>query len=147
MNIQTIILTMGALISLLIPQNAAAQTCRVNVGTTADGCQAYRIVYEFDYVDVKPQFPGGGQTMVSFINKQRRYPAEAYAKGIEGRVTCSFVVNPDGTVSHITVLKGVEPTLNREAMRIISKMPVWKPGSLDGQNVPVRVVCSVPFRK
>ncbi len=147
MKPQTIILSLGASLSLLFPTTAAAQTCRVNVGTTSDGCQAYKVVYEFDYVDEKPEFPGGGATMVAFINKQRRYPAEAYARGVEGRVTCSFIVNADGSVSHIKVLKGVEPSLNREAVRIISKMPVWTPGRIDGHNVPVRVVCAVPFRK
>ncbi|MDE6078140.1 MAG: energy transducer TonB [Muribaculaceae bacterium] len=147
MKAQTILLTFGAALSLLFPRTATAQTCRVNAGITPDGCQAYRIVYEFDYVDEKPEFPGGGSTLRKYINKTRRYPAEAYARGVEGRVTCSFVVNPDGSVSHITVLKGGEPSLNREAVRILSKMPGWRPGRIDGQTVPVRVVCAVPFRK
>lgn len=147
MKARAIILTLGAAAMFLLPSETSAQTCRVNAGITADGCRAYRIVYEFDYVDVKPEFPGGGAKMVNFINKQRRYPAEAYALGIEGRVTCSFVVNTDGSLSQIAILKGVEPSLNREAVRIISKMPEWTPGSIDGHNVPVRVICSVPFRK
>ena len=147
MKAQAILFTIGALMSLLFTQQASAQTCRVNAGISPDGCQTYRVVYEFDYVDEKPEFPGGGATMLNFINKQRRYPAEAYARGIQGRVTCSFVVNPDGSVSHITVLKGVEPSLNHEAVRIISKMPQWTPGRIDGQTVPVRVICAVPFRK
>lgn len=147
MKAQTILMSMGTALLLLLPFKATAQTCRVNVGVAADGSQAYMVVYEFDYVDEKPEFPGGGTKMIKFINTQRRYPAEAYARGIEGRVTCSFVVNADGTVSHITILKGVEPSLNREAIRIISKMPVWTPGRIDGQTVPVRVICAVPFRK
>ncbi|MBD5279912.1 MAG: energy transducer TonB [Bacteroides sp.] len=147
MKTLSIALTIGAALSLLIPRTATAQTCRVNAGVTPDGCQAYKIVYEFDYVDEKPEFPGGGSTLIKYINQNRRYPAEAYARGIEGRVTCSFVVNPDGSVSHVTVLKGVEPSLNREAVRILSKMPGWTPGRIDGQTVPVRVICAVPFRK
>ncbi len=147
MKAQAIVLSLATLAALLFPQLSSAQTCRVNAGITPDGCQTYMLVYEYDYVDEKPEFPGGGATMLNFINKQRRYPAEAYARGIQGRVTCSFVVNPDGTVSHISVLKGVEPSLNREAVRIISKMPLWTPGRIDGQTVPVRVICAVPFRK
>ncbi|MDE6577679.1 MAG: energy transducer TonB [Muribaculaceae bacterium] len=137
----------GALLSTLFASQAAAQTCRITSGISSNGSRSYMEVYEYDFVEEKPQFPGGGQKMVNFINDQRRYPAEAYARGIEGRVMCSFVVNADGTVSHISVLRGVEPTLNREALRILSKMPAWQPGKLSGHNVPVRVICAVPFRK
>lgn len=147
MKVQTILMTAGTALALLFPAHISAQTCRVNSGVSADGCMTYKVVYEFDYVEEKPVFPGGGPTMVAFINKQRRYPAEAYALGIEGRVTCSFVVNTDGKVSNITVLKGVEPSLNREAVRILSKMPPWTPGKIEGNTVPVRVICSIPFRK
>lgn len=127
---------------------AQAQTCRVRSGS-GQGCggHAYVEVYEYDYVTDKPTFPGGETELVAYINETRRYPAEAYRKGIQGRVTCSFVINTDGSVSHVSVLRGVEPSLNQEAMRIISKMPEWKPGRHEGAVVPVRVVWSVPFRK
>ena len=72
---------------------------------------------------------------------------EAYEKGIEGRVICSFVVNSDGSISNIQILRGVEKSLNNEAVRIISKMPDWVPGKIDGQNVPVRVIHPIVFRK
>lgn len=85
--------------------------------------------------------------MISYINEERRYPAKAYAAGVEGRVTCSFVVNQDGKVSNITVVRGVEPSLNKEAIRILSGMPDWIPGKHGGQKVPVRVICAIPFRK
>lgn len=127
--------------------SAIAQRCRVNTGTNASGSIQYLEVYEYDYVSEKPSFPGGDALLVSFINKTRQYPKEAYRKGIQGRVTCSFVVNADGTVSHISILRGVEQSLNQEAIRIMSKMPEWKPGRHDGHPVPVRVVWSVPFRK
>lgn len=104
-------------------------------------------VFEYDYVSDKPSFPGGDRNLMTFINATREYPREAYRKGIQGRVTCSFVVNVDGSVSHISVLRGVEPTLNKEAIRILSKMPDWIPGKHDGHVVPVRVVWSVPFRR
>ncbi len=126
---------------------AFAQRCRVNAGTNSSGSIKYLEVYEYDYVSEKPTFPGGDELLVSFINKTRQYPKEAYRKGIEGRVTCSFVVNTDGSVSHISILRGVEHSLNQEAIRIMSKMPEWKPGKHNGQAVPVRVVWSVPFRK
>ena len=129
------------------PRAAQAQTCRVAVGVSADGTTSYMEVYEYDYVEEKPQFPGGDCRLVSYINENRRYPAGAYQAGIEGRVLCSFVVNADGNVSNVTVLRGVEKSLNREAVRILSRMPHWIPGKLQGQTVPVRVVWAVPFRR
>lgn len=126
---------------------AAAQTCKVTVGVSADGTPAYKEVFEYDYVEEKPRFPGGDCSLMSFINEHRRYPAAAYRDGIQGRVVCSFVVNTDGSVSHIAVVKGVEPSLNKEAIRIMSSMPQWTPGKIDGEPVPVRVIWPVPFRK
>lgn len=126
---------------------AAAQTCRVSMGMRADGAISYKEVYEFDFVDHKPEFPGGGAKMVSYINRHRQYPAEAYKRGIQGRVICSFVVNTDGSLSHLKVLRGVEKSLNAEALRIIGGMPQWQPGRLEGIPVPVRVICAVPFRQ
>ena len=138
---------LGAGLSVLSAPSALAQTCRINSGISANGQKSYMEVYEFDFVEEKPQFPGGGQKLVNFINDTRRYPADAYARGVEGRVMCAFVVNPDGSVSHISILRGVDPSLNREAVRIISKMPDWTPGKISGMPVPVRVICAVPFRK
>lgn len=126
---------------------AHSQTCRVNVGTSQSGTVNYIEVYEYDYVTEKPYFPGGDDLLMPFINNHREYPKEAYEKGIQGRVTCSFVVNCDGSVSHISVLRGVEQSLNREAVRILSEMPEWIPGKLNGKPVPTRVVRSVPFRR
>lgn len=138
--------TLASAMTTLAP-DASAQRCRVSSGISRDGQICYKEVYEFDYVEEKPEFPGGGSSMISYINEERRYPAKAYAAGVEGRVTCSFVVNQDGKVSNITVVRGVEPSLNKEAIRILSGMPDWIPGKHGGQKVPVRVICAIPFRK
>ena len=147
MNLQTYFYTLAAIFLFSWSQSAAAQTCRVNTGTLDNGFKVYAEVFEYDYVDVKPEFPGGGRSLIKFVNENRQYPQEAYNNGIEGRVTCSFVVNSDGHLSNIQVLRGVEPSLNDEALRIIAAMPNWSPGSLQGQLVPVRVVCCIPFRR
>lgn len=142
------ILLLCAGIAFLVHSGSAhAQTTRVNIGTSPSGCVNYMEVYEYDYVTEKPTFPGGDTQLMRFINATRQYPKLAYDRGIQGRVTCSFVVNVDGSISHVSVLRGVEPSLNKEAIRIISKMPEWKPGKLNGQTVPTRVIRSVPFRK
>lgn len=144
----TVIRLLAALcgVFFLIPA-ALAQTSRVSCGRTPDGVNTYIEVYEYDYVHEKPSFPGGDERLVAFINETRRYPAEAYRKGVQGRVTCSFVVNTDGSVSNIQLLRGVEKTLNEEALRIFRRMPRWTPGRIDDVAVPVRVVRSVHFRK
>ncbi|MCH5224351.1 MAG: energy transducer TonB [Muribaculaceae bacterium] len=137
------LLTLGL---ILTGNHADAQTCRVkNVEPGQSAC-TYIEVFEYDYVDVKPEFPGGGNSLINYINSTRRYPQEAYEKGVEGRVTCAFIVNPDGSISNIQLLRGVDPSLNREAMRVIAGMPHWQPGKMNNQTVPVRVVCCIPFR-
>lgn len=124
-----------------------AQTRRVRCGENPSGMCQYREVYEYDYVGQKPSFPGGDTKLVDFINSERRYPEEAYHNGVQGRVVCSFVVNEDGSISNIEVIKGVCASLNAEAVRILANMPDWTPGKIDGHNVPVRVIHPVAFRR
>lgn len=147
MKVKAILFFLGAFLTYFGTFGAKAQTCRVTSGMSADGNITYKEVFEFDYVEIKPEFPGGRGSLMEYINSNRRYPAEAYAHGIEGRVTCSFVVNSDGKISNVSVIRGVEPSLNREAIRLISKMPQWLPGKIDNHPVPVRVIYAVPFRK
>lgn len=114
---------------------------------TAHGCPDATVsVYEFDYVDVQPSFPGGNLELIKYINQSRRYPTEAYSRGIQGRVMCSFIVNPDGSISDIRVIKGVEHSLNREAVRVISEMPRWDAGKVNDEAVPVHCLLPIPFR-
>ncbi len=140
-------LLISIILLILGISNAKAQTCRVTVGVSGDGLQTYKEVFEYDYVEEKPSFPGGQEALLDYINKNRQYPADAYEHGIEGRVTCSFVVNANGNISHIRVIKGSHKSLNMEAIRLLAEMPDWLPGRQAAQCVPVRVVHSIPFRK
>ena len=109
--------------------------------------QSYIEVYEFDYVDIQPQFPGGERGLINFINKTREYPYHAYKKRIQGRVLCSFIVGTDGKVTDVRVIRGAaDESLNREAVRVIGKMPKWSVGKVDDHAVPVRVVLPINFR-
>ena len=109
--------------------------------------QSYMEVYEFDYVDIQPQFPGGERGLINFINKHREYPYEAYKKRIQGRVLCSFIVGTDGRVSDVRVIRGAgDESLNREAIRVIGAMPKWSVGKVGKHAVPVRVVLPINFR-
>lgn len=104
-------------------------------------------VYEFDYVDVQPQFPGGEHGLINFINNTREYPYHAYKNRIQGRVLCSFIVGVDGKVSNARVIRGAQDeSLNREALRVIGEMPKWRAGKVGGQAVAVRCVLPITFR-
>lgn len=103
-------------------------------------------VYDCGRVDCAPTFPGGDRAMLRFINNTRQYPEDALSAGVQGRVMCSFVVHPDGTLGCINVLRGVHESLDREAMRIISEMPRWEAGTVNGEAVPVYYVLSITFR-
>ena len=108
---------------------------------------SYDEVYEFDYVDIQPQFPGGERGLINFINKTREYPYHAYKKRIEGRVLCSFIVGADGRVGDVRVIRGAgDESLNREALRVIGEMPKWSVGKVGNHAVPVRVVLPINFR-
>ena len=104
------------------------------------------IIYESGYVDISPSFPGGECALIKFINKTRRYPVDAYNNKIQGRVVCRFVVHPDGSINAISIIKGVEDSLNQEAVRIIREMPKWTAGKLNDEPVPVYYVLTIPFR-
>lgn len=109
--------------------------------------QSYMEVYEYDYVDIQPQFPGGERGLINFVNKTREYPYHAYKKHIEGRVLCSFIVGTNGKVTDVRVIRGAgDESLDREAIRVISKMPKWSVGKVGDHAVPVRVVLPIAFR-
>ena len=104
-------------------------------------------VYELNAVDVPPEFPGGNNAMVYYINSQRRIPEGARLDGAHGRVLCGFVVNPDGAISHVTVMRKVHPELDREAVRIIENMPRLNAAVREGENVPVFYLLPITFRR
>ena len=103
-------------------------------------------IYEADAVDVQPDFPGGQRALINFINKVKEYPQQAYVNNVEGRVMCSVVINADGSVGDIYVVRGVEVSLDREAVRILRSMPNWHAGMLGGDKVSVRCFIPVVFR-
>lgn len=100
----------------------------------------------FQQVEEKPSFMGGDSNNFSkWINQNLVYPETAKKNRIQGRVTLSFIVNADGSVSGVMVLRGVEPSLDQEAVRVVSASPKWTPGKIDGKPVRVRYVLPVIF--
>lgn len=100
----------------------------------------------YDVVDQMPQFPGGHEKLKEFIEKNRRYPKSLQDCGIQGRVVVTFVVKKTGRISHAKVARGVDPALDREALRVVRKMPRWIPGKMGGKNVDVKYTIPVDFR-
>ena len=100
----------------------------------------------FVVVEEMPEFPGGQAELMSFIAKSIKYPVVAQENGIQGRVTCTFVVNRDGTIVDAQVVRGIDPALDKEALRVINSMPKWKPGKQRGKPVRVKFTLPVTFR-
>ena len=100
----------------------------------------------FVVVEEQPEFPGGNAAMMKFLSDNIRYPVIAQENGISGRVICNFVVERDGSITDVQVVRGVDPSLDREAIRVIQQMPRWKPGKQRGSAVRVRFTLPVVFR-
>lgn len=100
----------------------------------------------FNVVEKMPEFEGGMDGMMSFFQKNIKYPAEAKEKGKKGRVLVQFVVEKDGSIVEPKVVKSVSPELDAEALRVVQMMPKWKPGQQRGKNVRVQFTLPVSFR-
>ena len=97
----------------------------------------------FMIVEEMPEFPGGQEALQRYLASSIKYPVIAQENGIQGRVYIQFVINSKGEVTNATVLRGVDPSLDREALRVVEAMPKWKPGRQ--RNRPVRVSYTVPI--
>jgi protein TonB len=93
-----------------------------------------------------PSFPGGEAALMQYLSKNIKYPPFAEENNIQGRVICTFVVERDGSVTDIHIAKGVDPSLDKEAIRVVSGMPKWIPGRQNGQSVRVKYTLPVTFR-
>ena len=102
------------------------------------------IIEDIFSLDVMPEFPGGNSSLLKWIAENVKYPTVAIENGIDGLVSCSFVVNVDGTITDVKILRSRDALLDKEAVRVIKQMPNWKPGVMQGRNMRVRY--SVPVR-
>lgn len=100
----------------------------------------------YDVVEEMPSFPGGQSALMSFLGSHIEYPLDAQENGVEGRVIVSFVVERDGSISYVKVVRSVAPSLDHEAMRVVKSMPKWTPGKQNGENVRVKYSVPIVFR-
>ena len=100
----------------------------------------------FDIVEEMPHFPGGAAALQAFLSSNTKYPAVAQENGVQGRVIVSFVVERDGSITDVRVVRSVDPSLDREASRVVRSMPRWSPGKQNGSAVRVKYTVPVVFR-
>ena len=100
----------------------------------------------FTVVEQMPSFPGGEAALMQYLSKNIKFPPFAEENNIQGRVICTFVVERDGSVTDIHIAKGVDPSLDKEAIRVVSGMPKWIPGRQNGRMVRVKYTLPVTFR-
>ena len=100
----------------------------------------------FDVVEQMPEFPGGMEALFKYMAENMKYPEDAKKQQVEGRVLVQFIVETDGSVSNTEVLMRVFPSLDAEAVRVISGMPKWIPGKQNGKAVRVKYTIPVSFR-
>ncbi|MFC0876523.1 energy transducer TonB [Saccharicrinis sp. FJH2] len=99
----------------------------------------------FQIVEKMPSFPGGEAAMMKFLSDNIKYPTIAQENGIQGRVYVNFVVSKTGEISNIKVVRGVDPALDQEAIRVVKSMPKWEPGEQRGKPVNVSFMLPINF--
>ena len=100
----------------------------------------------FDVVEQMPSFPAGPSALMEWLSNNVKYPVVAQENGVQGRVVVSFVVERDGSITDVKVVRGVDPSLDREASRVVRAMPRWIPGKQNGSAVRVKYNVPVAFR-
>ena len=100
----------------------------------------------YDVVDEMPVFPGGNGALLEYLATHVKYPVVAQENGVQGRVIVSFVVECDGSITDVRVERSIDPSLDREAIRVVSSMPRWSPGKLNGYIVRVKYSVPVAFK-
>jgi len=95
------------------------------------------------FTDEMPEFPGGMESLLKFINSSVKYPVVAQENGVQGKVIITFVIDKTGEVTNARILRGIDPSLDNEALRVVKSLPRWEPGKQNGK--PVKVNYNVPI--
>ncbi|MBR5747839.1 MAG: energy transducer TonB [Prevotella sp.] len=117
-----------------------------NAGNSVKSNHVLEPAKVYDVVDEMPQFPGGSQSMLEYLSKNIKYPVVAEENGVQGRVIVTFVVERDGSITNEKIVKSVDPSLSKEAIRVVKSMPHWIPGRQKGSAVRVKYTVPVTFK-
>lgn len=102
-------------------------------------------VFQFAVIEDKPEFPGGMPALMKYLAKNTKYPPIANENGISGKVYVQFVIGKDGSVSNVEIMRGRDPYLDKEAIRVVKSLPDWKPGKQRGKPVKVSYIVPINF--
>ena len=127
------------------PADAGPATATGGGDATA-GDPAPAVAGPYIYVEKMPEFAGGRDALLRYLGRHLRYPTVALAAGAEGRVFLSFVVQADGSIADVTILRGLGYGLDEEALRVVRQMPDWTPGYQNKHAVPVRFTLPISFQ-
>ncbi len=97
-------------------------------------------------IDEQPEFPGGTSALLEYFRNSIEYPQDALKDSIEGRVIVNFIVEEDGSITNPKVIKSISPSVDAEALRIVSQMPKWKPAKQKGKSIRIRYTVPIAFR-
>ena len=124
----------------------AEHVLKLNEKVVAEVPPAVEETKVYDVVEQMPSFKGGESALMNYLKNAIHYPAIAEENGIQGRVVCTFVVERDGSITDVKVARSVDPSLDKEATRVIKSMPKWIPGKQNGSSVRVKFTLPVTFR-
>ncbi len=127
------------------PENDTATSCYIVIDSSQIPYFKNEDYEPFIVVEQMPEFPGGSEIMMEFLNKNLVYPKEVFNDNISGMVICSFMVDKNGSISDVSVVRGIHPLLDKEAIRVIKVMPKWNPGKQGGKAVPVKFTLPIRF--
>ena len=140
-------------LSRMVQTTAAERTRPEAIDTTTSAREVMVTGYAqftdnkvYESVEVMPEFPGGQAELLKFVAKSIKYPTEAQRRGAQGRVIVKFVVETNGSISNIHVVKGIDPLLDAEAIRVCTTMPTWAPARQEGKAVRCYYTIPVTFR-
>lgn len=126
--------------------NEGTEVIKVNQKVVEEVQEVKEESVVFEVVEQMPSFPGGEKALMEFLSKNTKYPSVAEENGIQGRVVCTFVVETNGSITDVKVVRAVDPALDREAVRVIKSMPKWIPGKQNGKAVRVKYTVPVNFK-
>jgi protein TonB len=132
------------LASLMLLLSANVSAASIVNEEDSSSCPKQQKVYLA--VEDMPDYPGGTQALMKFLNNNVRYPADAQKKKIQGRVVVCFILTKTGNIEDVKIAKSVYPSLDAEAIRVVKLMPKWKPGKQNGKTVNVKYTLPIAFR-
>ena len=143
-------LTLLSMIACLLSTgNSQAAKIRLQLQTvviTETGISLSADTTVFTVCSEMPKYPGGETKLLSYLTENIKYPVKSIEKKEQGRVIVDFIVEKDGSLSNIHVLKSITPRLDAEAIRVVKSMPKWIPGKQRGKSVRVKYTCPIIFK-